>query len=444
MVGSASPRSISLVADGRNPSMDLRARHDAPQGPQHSRTIRGVYPRADLMTSPAPHMPLAAVNSTTGNRLSSGTAATPTPSAGFAARPSSVPVATIVFGAVGGVIVLAVILALIYVIRVRRRVKCLKRSTNVLGPELTPMSRPPDRANVGVTITLDSHVKVDDVSPLSPAFHGRLRSSSTPSVTSVTEQAFRPLSTTRRSTIAVGTSPAVSPLSPHWHQSRRSLSSNPPSITSPTKENFSSLSPTRRHTSTVVIGSPPAVSLQTPEQHGRRSLSLSTPLVTPSTKQASSPSSPTRRRRPAISVDIPSSTPPLTLHQYGRRSSPMGTSPTEHASSPQSPTRRRRRRRTISVDTPPAVPPLTPDLYGRFPGSPLAGDVTTSPTPGSTTIIDPPPPAARRASIRHSNSRALIRSSNTTRPWHFPSSHPRHQPQYDGERSARSDSYPEA
>jgi hypothetical protein len=51
-----------------------------------------------------------------------------------AATTSSVPVLAITFGAVGGIIALVVVLALVYVRRVRRRVKSMKRRTNVLGP----------------------------------------------------------------------------------------------------------------------------------------------------------------------------------------------------------------------------------------------------------------------------------------------------------------------
>ena len=51
-----------------------------------------------------------------------------------AATTSSVPVLAITFGAVGGIVALAVVLALVYVRRIRRRVKSMKRRTNVLGP----------------------------------------------------------------------------------------------------------------------------------------------------------------------------------------------------------------------------------------------------------------------------------------------------------------------
>lgn len=48
--------------------------------------------------------------------------------------PAPVPVLAITFSAVGGVVALAIIFALVYVRRVRRRVKSMKRLTNVLGP----------------------------------------------------------------------------------------------------------------------------------------------------------------------------------------------------------------------------------------------------------------------------------------------------------------------
>lgn len=47
---------------------------------------------------------------------------------------SSVPVLAITCGAVGGIIALAIVLAIVYVRRIRRRVKSMKRRTNVLGP----------------------------------------------------------------------------------------------------------------------------------------------------------------------------------------------------------------------------------------------------------------------------------------------------------------------
>ena len=48
--------------------------------------------------------------------------------------PASVPVLAITCSAVGGVVALAIIFALVYVRRVKRRVKSMKRRTNVLGP----------------------------------------------------------------------------------------------------------------------------------------------------------------------------------------------------------------------------------------------------------------------------------------------------------------------
>ncbi|KAN0131603.1 hypothetical protein V8E53_010445 [Lactarius tabidus] len=48
----------------------------------------------------------------------------------------------IVGGAVGAVVALAAVLALVHVLRVRRKVERFRRSMNVLGPELMPMPMP--------------------------------------------------------------------------------------------------------------------------------------------------------------------------------------------------------------------------------------------------------------------------------------------------------------
>lgn len=70
------------------------------------------------------------------------TLAPPTAAAAATRAPASVPVLAITCGAVGGVVALAVILALLYVRRIRRRVKSMKRRTNVLGPGARlPMGR---------------------------------------------------------------------------------------------------------------------------------------------------------------------------------------------------------------------------------------------------------------------------------------------------------------
>ena len=57
------------------------------------------------------------------------------------ARAASTPhLVAIVGGAVGAVVVLAVVLALVHVLRVRRKVERLRRSTNVLGPGASSLS----------------------------------------------------------------------------------------------------------------------------------------------------------------------------------------------------------------------------------------------------------------------------------------------------------------
>lgn len=70
-------------------------------------------------------------------------ALSPSSTAAASRAPASVPVLAITCGAVGGVVALAIILALVYVRRVRQRVKNMKRLTNVLGPgaRLSTLSR---------------------------------------------------------------------------------------------------------------------------------------------------------------------------------------------------------------------------------------------------------------------------------------------------------------
>ncbi|KAI0296376.1 hypothetical protein BC826DRAFT_1004623 [Russula brevipes] len=60
--------------------------------------------------------------------------------------PRTVPVAAITCAAVGGAVVLAAVLALIYMMRVRRRVKRMKRCTNILGPGALPLWQGQGRA----------------------------------------------------------------------------------------------------------------------------------------------------------------------------------------------------------------------------------------------------------------------------------------------------------
>ena len=438
--------------------MDPVSRHVSSQ--QFARTVRGVYVRSESIASLASQALVTAINFWTSDRASLDAASTSTKYKRFVARPSTVPIVAIVCGPVGGAVVLVLILAFLYGLRVRRRVRYLRRSMDVLGPgaslnsvglprrgcrlvwiELTPLPRLRDRTSANITITLGPQAKIDDgwhiVSPLSPVQHGPLHPFSTPSVSSLTEQAFGPPSPTRRPTITVGTPPAVPPPTPLQHKSSPSSTAAPfPLITSPNNETFNSLSPSRRHTSTVVR-EPPAVSLRAPDQRAR-SRSLSTPLFMPSTEQARSSLSHTRR---TVSVDIPRTAPPLRLHRYRRPShlnSPSVTSPTKDGTTPPSPTRRRRRQPALTIHIPPVLPgPLTPDQPGRSlsPSPPVlsstkqGGNALTPPS-RSTVTIETPPPAARRASIRHSSSRAPIRSPNATvmRSWHIPITHPRNHP----------------
>jgi hypothetical protein len=301
------------------------------------------------------------------------------------------------------------------------------------------LSRPSENTSVDVTLPIYSRFKTDDdLTPVSSIEHGRLRNFSTPSAISLHEQTPSPLT----STFNTGVPLAVPPLRSHRHGS--SLSSTAfPLISSRSEETFGSPSPMRTPTWAAYISDPSsAVSIRTPGPY-ERPRSLSTPAV--SSPAAQSRSSLTHTRR--MTIGAPSTPPPpLRLHEY--RPSCRSTTDT-----PSSPTRRRRRRRrpADSVDGLP-TPPQTPDQHGRF-RPPNTPPVTTpsnqddneppSPTRRSTIIIGPPPPAARRTSDRYNNSRALIRSSNATRSWHIPISHPRNQSQTGEEPSARSDSGPE-
>lgn len=98
----------------------LMAAHSVPAGDKNNSTDSLSGPPAPVSTSsPSP---------------------SPSPTAAATRAPAPVPVLAITCGAVGGVVALAVILALVYVRRVRRRVKSMKRLTNVLGPGALPLS----------------------------------------------------------------------------------------------------------------------------------------------------------------------------------------------------------------------------------------------------------------------------------------------------------------
>jgi ABC-type sugar transport system permease subunit len=112
--------------------MDPVSRHVS--SPQLARMNRGVYVRSDLIASLASRVQVAAIDFRISNRASLDAASTFTKYKRFVARPSTVPVVVIVFAAVGGAVVLALILTLIYALRVRRRVSNLRRTMDVLGP----------------------------------------------------------------------------------------------------------------------------------------------------------------------------------------------------------------------------------------------------------------------------------------------------------------------
>lgn len=101
----------------------LMAAHSVPAGDKNNSTDSLSGPPAPVSTS----------------------SPSPSPTTAATRAPAPVPVLAITCGAVGGVVALAVILALVYVRRVRRRVKSMKRLTNVLGPGALPLSLPPNQ-----------------------------------------------------------------------------------------------------------------------------------------------------------------------------------------------------------------------------------------------------------------------------------------------------------
>ncbi|KAF8474450.1 hypothetical protein DFH94DRAFT_131619 [Russula ochroleuca] len=139
-------------------------------------------------------------------------ALSPSSTAAASRAPASVPVLAITCGAVGGVVALAIILALVYVRRVRQRVKNMKRLTNVLGPELAPMS--PSQLS---QLTIDSpRVKFDGMRIVVPPRMASdltnhlppLSASLVSSPTSIGHPSI-PLSPVRRSTVILGLPPAA-------------------------------------------------------------------------------------------------------------------------------------------------------------------------------------------------------------------------------------------
>ncbi|KAH9981634.1 hypothetical protein BJV74DRAFT_797857 [Russula compacta] len=80
--------------------------------------------------------------------------------------PTAVPVVAITCAAIGGAVSVAVILALIYVWRIRRRTKKIKRAMNVLGPELMPMT--PSSSSLSVRSMINSLAERDETRIVSP------------------------------------------------------------------------------------------------------------------------------------------------------------------------------------------------------------------------------------------------------------------------------------
>ena len=168
MVGSTSSRSFSLsvAADDDDPSGSARLILKGAVGVTSTSALRLVVPQRNGRTSRAvrsrahahprlvpPHHVIAGDNHHHHHHHSNNSAGSlgrpASDSADFdsipAAAPahpttttrapsSSVPVLAITCGAVGAIVALAIVLALVYVRRIRRRVKSMKRRTNVLGP----------------------------------------------------------------------------------------------------------------------------------------------------------------------------------------------------------------------------------------------------------------------------------------------------------------------
>jgi hypothetical protein len=148
MVGSTFPRSVSpLVADTVGASSSAMAPRRR-KGKGNNWVDRAVVrARSGLIAAHSvtagdnnSNNPTVSLNLSARTASSSPVSATlapsvhPTTTADATRAPASVPVLAITCGAVGGVIAVAVILALIYVRRIKRRVKSMKRRTNVLGP----------------------------------------------------------------------------------------------------------------------------------------------------------------------------------------------------------------------------------------------------------------------------------------------------------------------
>ena len=259
MVGSTSPRSDSLsVADaasgGSSSSQKaprsivvhghvLNGRSKSRRGlmaglaPQNAWVSRARQARADL---------IADSNDTAASPSGRPTLApspTPAPSSPPSSRPkasarasSNVPVAAITGAAVGGVTVVAAVLALIYFFRIRRRVKRMKRCTDILGPgaSFTHSAAGPNSELIYITsyvcspswipelavmspsqssqLSFDSHAKSDGTHILSPSTSdptSHFLPLAAPIVTppATVDRPGQPLSPIRPSTIIIGPPP---------------------------------------------------------------------------------------------------------------------------------------------------------------------------------------------------------------------------------------------
>jgi len=155
MVGSTSPRSDSLsvadaASDGGSSSQKASRSivihgHALNGGPSESRRRRSLMARLAPQNAWVSRADLIPDSNDTAASLSGRPTLAPSPAPAPSSPPSSqpkaaarasstVPVAAITCAAVGGVIVLAAVLALIYFFRIRRRVKRMKRCTDILGP----------------------------------------------------------------------------------------------------------------------------------------------------------------------------------------------------------------------------------------------------------------------------------------------------------------------
>ncbi|KAI9458612.1 hypothetical protein BJY52DRAFT_414030 [Lactarius psammicola] len=198
MVALASPLSGSRVEAGGSGSLTSLCASCAPGGAWSSLK---AHVRSFSLASPFAVLAADNNNTTSGDRPAQVAATASAGSTSAGARPSTHVIA-IVVGVVGGIIAVAVVLALVYVLRVRRKVERFRRSMNVLGPELTPIPRPPDVASIDVHLANGSSL----ASVPTPDHQRHTHLSGTPSLTSPIVPLRGP---PRKLTIDVGLSRAI-------------------------------------------------------------------------------------------------------------------------------------------------------------------------------------------------------------------------------------------